>query len=125
MLLAGRDQYGISRLYLLLALLVTDFAMAFKDVDLMLPIVLMKRRVTSRLYGEMSHEEIWSSIVFIDEPLYSRSLRVLFGDRRIYHRANVDFVQVESLVTRMIEKISYTLKLEKFIVNPCTSSQCL
>ena len=49
------NEYSIARLDLLFAILIADFAVSFKDIDLVLPVVLMIRSKTSGFDGEMTH----------------------------------------------------------------------
>jgi hypothetical protein len=55
MLLAGRDQNGVPGFDALLTVLITNLALSFKDVDLVLPIVLMIRCETASFHSEVTH----------------------------------------------------------------------
>jgi len=57
MLLAGRDQNGVPGFDSLLTVLITNLALPFKDVDLMLPIVLMIRCETACFHSEVTHKK--------------------------------------------------------------------
>jgi hypothetical protein len=52
---AGWNQEGIPRLNLFFSVLISNLAFSFKDVDLMLPIVLVKGRETAGVDGEVAH----------------------------------------------------------------------
>jgi len=91
------NEYSITRLDLLFAILIADFAVSFKDIDLMLPVVLMIGSEASGFDGEMTHKKIRRTIVTIDKPPYSRTFRFFFSDKRFRHVANVHLMQIRSL----------------------------
>jgi len=96
MLLARWNEYSVTRLDLLFAIFIADFAVSFKDIDLMLPVVLMIRGETSGFDGEMTHKKIRRTIVAIDKPSYSRAFRFVFSDGCLRHVAYIHLMQIRS-----------------------------
>ena len=69
MSLIWRDEDRVSRSDILLSVLVSNLAIPFQDVDLMLPVVAVKRSETTRVNREVTHYECRGSILLVDEPL--------------------------------------------------------
>jgi len=67
--------------------------LAFEDIDLVFPIVTVKRRVSSRLDREMSHCECWSAHRLVKQPLNLHTFRPLFLNRRILFRVDVHLAE--------------------------------
>ena len=61
----------------------------------------------------MAHEKIGSPILLADKPLDSRSLRVLFSDRRVCDCANVYFVQIESMLDPVSRDLNDALTISQ------------
>jgi hypothetical protein len=108
-LLARWDQDGVSGLDSLLSILVSNLALPFKDVDFMLPVVVMIGSESTGFDSEVAHEKGGCSIFLSDQPPYSRSFRPFFRNWGICHRAHVHFVQCRSQCVKTRRKINGTL----------------
>jgi hypothetical protein len=68
-------------------------AFAFEDVDLVLPIMPVKRCVSSWPNGEMSHSKGRSAHRLVKQPLDRDTFCPLFLNRRVLFRFGVDFIE--------------------------------
>ena len=73
--------------------LMLNEAFAFEDIDLVLPVMPVKRCVSSRPNGEVSHSKGRSTHRLVKEPLDRDAFCPFFLNRRILFRFGVDFVE--------------------------------
>jgi hypothetical protein len=88
--LVRRDKDSISRSNRVILVFISHETFSFQDIHFMFPVMFVKRCMSSRLNGKMSHGKGWGSNRFVNQPLDLNPYSSIFLNGRVFLPFDVD-----------------------------------